>query len=98
MSAPEHLSGHHRDTIARIFQHPAGHNIDWQDVVSLLRAVAVVEENHRGKLVVTLGSETETFEPPRHKDIDTQQLVDLRRMLKNAGFSPDGGVEPASTS
>jgi hypothetical protein len=68
----------------RIFQHPIGHNIDWRAVVSLLQAVANVERTHN-KLLVTLGDETQIFEPPRHKDIDAQQVVDLRRMLKGAG-------------
>jgi hypothetical protein len=91
---PLHLSGHHRDTVSRIFAHPAGHNIEWRAVVSLLEAVAHVEETQGGKLLVTLGSETETFEPPRHKDIDTQQVVDLRRMLKGVGYGPDLAVGP----
>ena len=33
------LSNHHRDTLAKIFQHPTSHNIEWPDVVSLLNAV-----------------------------------------------------------
>jgi hypothetical protein len=37
---------------------------------------------------VTLGAETETFDVPRHHDIDAQQVVDLRRMLKGAGIGP----------
>jgi hypothetical protein len=87
--APVQLNSHHRETVSHIFRHPVGHNIDWQAVVSLLDAVAQVEETHSGKLLVTLGGETETFEPPRHKDIDAQQVVDLRRMLKGAGYGPD---------
>jgi thiamine biosynthesis lipoprotein ApbE len=90
--APAHLNHHHRDTLSRIFQHPVGHNIDWQDVLSLLRAVATIEEVHGGRYLITLGPETETFEPPKHKDIDAQQVVDLRRMLKNAGYGPEGEV------
>lgn len=86
---PVHLSAHHRETITEILQHPVGHNIEWRAVVSLLEAVANVEETHNGKLLVTLGSETETFDPPRHKDIDAQQVVDLRRMLKAAGYGLD---------
>ena len=81
-----HLSGHHRETISQILQHPVSHNIEWRAVESLLQAVAQVEETHNGKLLVTLGDETETFEPASHKTIDTQQVVDLRRMLKGAGF------------
>jgi hypothetical protein len=84
-----HLNSHHRDTLAQIFRHPAGHNIEWHSVISLLEAVASVEEAHHGRLLVTLGEETETFEPPKHKDIDLQQVVDLRRMLTNAGYGPD---------
>lgn len=84
-----HLDSHHRDTLASIFRHPAGHNIEWHDVVSLLEAVASVTEEHDGKYLVTLGGETETLERPRGKDIDVQQVVDLRRMLKAAGYDPD---------
>jgi hypothetical protein len=36
---------------------------------------------------VTLGDETQIFDRPRGKDLDTQQIVDLRKMLKAAGFS-----------
>ena len=35
--------------------------------------------------------ETEIFERPQSKDIGTQMVVDLRRMLRNAGFD-DGAI------
>jgi hypothetical protein len=87
-SVPTHLNSHQRDTLTQIFQHPVGHNIEWHAVISLLESVGSVAETHSGKYLVTLGSETETFESPRHKDIDAQQVVDLRRMLKGAGLEP----------
>ena len=65
----------------------AGLRID-PDVLHLLEAAGTVEEKHDGKFTVTLGEETEVFERPHNKDIDTQMVVDLRRMLKNAGFEP----------
>jgi hypothetical protein len=83
---PLELSSHHRDTLEQLFRHPAGHNIEWPDVLSLLKAVASVTETHDGKYLVTLGGETETIDQPRHKDIDVQQVVDLRRMLRAAGY------------
>ena len=83
------LDGHHRATLEKIFRHPAGHNIQWHDVLSLLEAVADVTETHNGRQTVTLGSETETFDPPRHGDVDAQQIVDLRRMLSRAGITPE---------
>jgi hypothetical protein len=86
---PGHLSNHHRDTLAQIMRHPVSHNIEWHGVLSLLEAVGSVDQTHDGKFVVTVGAETETFDRPRSKDIDTGQVVDLRRMLSNAGYGPD---------
>jgi hypothetical protein len=86
-----HLSSHHRDTLRRIFSHPASGNIEWREVVSLLDYVGTTAEERNGKLRVTLGPETEVFEPPRGKDIDEQMIVDLRRLLRQAGVTPDEG-------
>jgi hypothetical protein len=85
-SQPAHLSNHQRNTLRQIFQHPAGHNIGWRAVLSLLGAVGSAEERHHGKVAVTIGSRTEYFDPPRHKDIDTQAVVNLRQMLTEAGY------------
>jgi len=85
---PVHLNNHHLDTLTVIFSHPTSHNIRWVDVLSLLEAAGEVEERHDGKFRVTVGEETEIMERPRHKDIEVQMVVDLRRMLKNAGFEP----------
>jgi hypothetical protein len=83
------LSSNHRDTLARIFEHPLSHNIEWQAVLSLLQQVGAVDEEHDGSYHVTLGNETETFHRPKDKDVSSQQVVDLRRMLRNAGYGPD---------
>ena len=95
--APAHLNSHQRDTLAHIFRHPLSHNIEWRAILSLLNGIASVQETHHGNFIVTLGEETETFEPPRHKDLDAQQLVYLRRMLKNAGYGPEGSDQGQST-
>ena len=86
-SEPEHLNNHHRDTLLKLFQHPASHNIEWHDVLSLLEAVGSVEERHDGKYLVQVGAESEVITRPKHKDIDVQQVVDLRRMLTSAGYA-----------
>jgi len=83
------LDRHHQATVEKIFNHPVSHNIQWHDVLSLLQSVAAVSEEHDGRYTVTLGSETETFDAPRHHDIDEQQVVDLRRMLRGAGITPE---------
>jgi hypothetical protein len=83
------LDGHHRATVESIFNHPVGHNIQWHDVLSLLKSVGTVIEEPSGRYRVTLGSETETFDAPRHHDIDEQQVIDLRRMLRGVGITSE---------
>jgi hypothetical protein len=84
-----HLNNHHRNTLRQILQHPAGHNIEWAAVLSLVEAVGSAVEQHGGKFALTIGSQTEYFDAPPHKDIDTQAVVDLRRMLTAAGYGSD---------
>jgi hypothetical protein len=90
---PEHLSNHHRNTLRQLFQHPASHNIEWIAVVSLLEAVGSVTEQPHGKVAVVVGDETEYFDPPIHKDIDAQAVVNLRRMLGKVGYGLGAGQD-----
>jgi hypothetical protein len=85
---PEHLNNRHRDTLNQIFRHPVSHNIEWHAVMSLLEAVGTVTVRHDGKVVVKIGAEQEFLDRPAGDDIDTQMVVDLRRMLSNAGYRP----------
>jgi len=88
------LSSRHLDTVEKILNHESSGNVEWRQVLSLLEAIGTTVEEHDGKVKVTLGPETETFRRPHGKDIDEQTLVDLRRMLTQAGYSP---TAPAST-
>jgi ribosomal protein L12E/L44/L45/RPP1/RPP2 len=83
-----HLGSKHRDTLERIFRHPASGNIEWRQVTSLLEAVGATTEEDAGDLTVTLAGETEVLRRPHGKDIDEQMIVDLRRMFARAGFAP----------
>jgi hypothetical protein len=83
------LNNRHRDTLERIFRHPSSGNVEWRQVLSLLEAVGTTTEEPNGKVKVTLGQETEVLQPPDDKDIDQQMIVDLRRMLTNAGLAPN---------
>ena len=80
------VHGDHRATLEKILRHPAGGNIEWRQVRSLLEALGATTEERNGKLEVTLGGETEVLQPPHGKDIDRQMIVDLRRMLRHAGL------------
>jgi hypothetical protein len=85
---PEHLDHRHRDTLRQIFQHPTSHNIEWHAVLSLLEAAGTVTVRNDGKVAVKLGPELQFLDPPVGKSIDTQMVLDLRRMLSEAGYRP----------
>jgi hypothetical protein len=87
---PGQLGSHHRTTLRKIFEHPMSHNIEWRAAISLLEAVGTVSEHRGGKLAVTIGSQTEHFDPAGKKDVDTDAVVALRRMLSAAGYGPEG--------
>lgn len=72
----------------QIFEHPASHNIEWRAVMSLLEAVGSVTVRHDGKVAAKVGSDLVFLVPPAGKDIDDQMVVDLRRILANAGYRP----------
>jgi hypothetical protein len=82
------LNHHHRDTLEKIFRHPLSGNLEWRQVLSLLAAVGTTTQEPNGKVKVELGGETQVLQPPDDKDLDRQLIVDLRRMLTNAGLEP----------
>jgi hypothetical protein len=84
------VNAEHEDTLEKILSHPASGNVEWRQVRSLLEAVGTVTEHHNGRVEVTLGDETEVFDPPKDKDVDKQMIVDLRRMLTRTGIAPSG--------
>ena len=90
------LNNHHRDTLTALFAHPTSHNIRWVDVLNLVGAVGQVEEKHDGRTRLEIGGQAEVFDVHHHKDLSTQEVVDLRHMLAHAGFGPAEG-KPAGT-
>ena len=57
-------------------------------MLSLLEAVGTTTQESNGKVRVELGGQTLVLQPPGDKDLDRQLIVDLRRMLTNAGLQP----------
>ena len=82
------LNHHHRDTLEKIFRHPLSGNLESRQVLSLLAAVGTTTREPNGKVKVELGGQTEVLQPPDGKDVDRQLIVDLRRLLTNAGLEP----------
>jgi hypothetical protein len=87
---PLKLTGRHQDTLRQIFAHPLSHNVEWHAVVALLHEVASVDERHDGKVAVTANEKTVVLERPRNKDIDADELVEVRNFLKTLGYGAQG--------
>ena len=86
------LSHHHRTTVEKILAHPASGNVEWRQVLSLLESIGEVTEEHDGNFKVTVGPETEVLHRPREKDVDEQMIVNLRRLLTQAGYGEPDAV------
>jgi hypothetical protein len=84
----EGLGHHHRKTLEKLFEHPPSKNVEWRELESLLETVGIVTREHNGKLKVRVGPETEVLHAPHEKDVDIQTILDVRRMLTNAGYDP----------
>jgi hypothetical protein len=82
------LNHHHRVTLEKLFSHPLSGNIEWRQVLSLLEAAGTTTQEPNGKVKVELGGETMVLQPPDDKDVGRQMIVDLRRLLTNAGLQP----------
>lgn len=85
------LSARHQETVRRIFARPLSHNVEWHDVVALLHQLGNVREGRDGRIEVTIGGKTFGLARPRGKDVDTDQLVELRHLLEELGFQADKG-------
>lgn len=94
MTAP-HLNGHHTKTLASLFIHPASHNVEWHDVLSLLNHVGTATERHGGGYAVAIGNDTITLGRPHGHDLVDDELRHLRTFLTKAGLSPDGPPDDA---
>ena len=91
------LNHHHARVLREIFAHPLAHNLEWPDVVGLINSLGSAEPRHDGKYEFQIGSVNAVFTKPRHKDIEVDDLLELRRFLKDAGVDvKDAGVDAKS--
>jgi hypothetical protein len=81
------LKSHHLVTAEKILNHPASHNVEWHDAAALIVEVGSITEEANGRFTVTIGDATQIFDRPRGKDLDVQQIVDLRKMLTSTGIT-----------
>lgn len=89
MSAPS-LNRKHARVLQEVFGHPLPHNLEWTDVVSLVNHLGSVLERHDGNYEFSIGTTSEVFKRPHHKDVEVEDVVRLRAFLKRAGIDASG--------
>jgi len=83
---PPKLTGRHQDVLNHVLAGPLSHNVEWREIVALLRQVGSVEERHDGNLVVRAGDQTLELGHHHQKDVGTDDLEKLRHFLKALGY------------
>jgi hypothetical protein len=95
MRMPIKLDHHHRHTVAQLFGHPIGHNIQWRDVLCLLERFGEVHESHRGGWALTVSGSTMSFGRTRGRNLTEHQVVRIRHLLQDYGVSASGNIAAA---
>ena len=79
------MNRHHVRVLEAIFAHPLAHNLEWLDVLALVNHLGSAVERHDGKYEFQIGAARAVFTKPRHKDVGTDEILELRRFLTEAG-------------
>ncbi|HTX63213.1 MAG TPA: hypothetical protein VMD28_06215 [Acidimicrobiales bacterium] len=89
VAEPPHLTGRHQDTLRHVLAHPLSHNVEWHALVALLHELGSVEE--RGESVtVEAGGQRLALTRPHGKDVEADDLAQVRRFLETLGYRAGG--------
>jgi hypothetical protein len=96
------LSKTGRRTLEALFRHPIAHNLEWADVVALMRKIGSVEHKSNNETSLRIGAQHQLFRTPRVKDLTVDEVMELRHFLARAGWAPrtaperpDPSISPA---
>jgi hypothetical protein len=90
------LSKSHRRTMDALFAHPLTHNLDWNDVLSLLNRLGTVEHMPSNDISLRIGDDHQTLHAPHGKDLTTDDVMALRHVLTRVGWSHKHPAEAAT--
>jgi hypothetical protein len=83
-------------TLEAIFRHPSAHNLEWTDVVALIRKIGEVDEKTNSEFAFHVGSELHLMRKSHSKDLTGPEVIGLRKFLLDAGWSEHGPLEPVA--
>ena len=86
----QRMKRRHQRTLEALFAHPTPANIQWSDIVALLRGLgAEISEREGSRVAVVLFSEVRVFHRPHPSpDTDKGAVASIRRWLEHHGVLP----------
>ena len=84
--SPPELNATDTRTLGAIFRHPVAHNLDWNDVEGFFVRCGSVEHSTGGAVTLVYASQRHHMGLHRSKQLDTAEIIDLRRFLSRAGW------------
>lgn len=82
-------------TLEAIFRHPAAHNLEWMDVVELVKEIGTMDQKASGEYDLLVAGKHHLMHKPHSKDLTGSEVADLRHFLQDAGWSPEAPSEAA---
>ncbi len=83
------LNGSSQKALETIFRHPLAHNLEWNHVISLIEHIGSVEYKSNSEVAFEVSGERHRFHKPHTKDLASPELIELRKFLIRAGWSPE---------
>ncbi len=84
------MNAKHQKTLALIFENPVRRDINWADIVALLRYIgAEISEGRGSRVRIALNDIRAVFHRPHPgRETDKGALKSMRRFLTEAGVKP----------
>jgi hypothetical protein len=86
---PGALSKASRKTLQLLFRHPIAHNLEWTHVVALFKTLGTVDQKSDNEILFGIGGEHHRVHKPHSNHTTVDELLEFRRMLTRAGWSPE---------
>jgi hypothetical protein len=90
------LHGAHLRTFEALFRHPTAHNLEWQDLVSLVEKVGSVHRRGGDKFDLEVGGVHYLMHKPHAKELSSSEVVNVRHLFEQAGWSAGADARAAA--
>jgi len=87
MATPHGISKRDWRTLEAIFRHPVPSNLAWLDALHLIEKLGVAGREPNGRLLFTIAGHREVFHQPHGKELTTEEVARLRKLLESAGVT-----------